>query len=166
MALTVDELRTQHAAILELRVAQLMAAKRSGDSDELDAALDSLVDFRAMTPFPGLQLEAAKARDAASSEIAEVALEELAKISDQATAAGAGFKAAAMIAESGKKELLFPALAATAARGLELIRQFQAAIDSVKENVDDVEELGDVPDALKGVVDAVTELKKKIEAAE
>lgn len=163
MPLTVDELRTQHAAILERLVAQLMAAVRSGDEDEREAALDALVDFGAMTSFPTLQLEAAKARDAAAAQLAEVALEELSKISDQATAAGAGFKAATMIAESGKKELLFPALAATTARSLQLIAQFQTAIESVKENVDDMDELGDVPDALSAVLEAVTKLKETIE---
>lgn len=166
MPLTVDELRTKHAALLEHLVADLMAAVRSGDPDEMDVALDSLVDYRAMTPFPGLQLEAAKARDAASSSLAEVALEELSRISDEATRAGAGFRAAATIAESGKKELLFPALAASTARSLQLMTQFQAAIESVGENVADISELGEVPAALNGVLEAVTELQETIEEVE
>ncbi len=102
MALTVDELRTREAAQLEELVAGVMAARRAGDQATLDGALAALVDFKARTPFPDLQAEAEMARSAAVAELSAVALEELARIADRATAAGSGFKAATMIAESGK----------------------------------------------------------------
>ena len=106
MALTTDELRSQEAAKLEILISELMAARRADDVGKLDATLDNLVDFITRTPFQDLQSEARNARTAAATNISKVALEELSKIADRATAAGAGFKAAAMIAESGKKELL------------------------------------------------------------
>ncbi len=129
MALTTDELRSRDAATLETLVARLMAARRADDTDELDSALQTLVDFRARTPFDELQTAAAKARSAAAEDISKVALDKLSEVADRAAAAGAGFKAAAMIAESGKKELLFPTLAGTAARGLELLKQFREAVE-------------------------------------
>lgn len=166
MALTSDELRTQQAAKLDLLVAELMAAKRSGNLNTLDKALEALVDFRAATPFPDLQVDAAKARHAASEEIAETALTELAALADRASGAGAGFKAAAMVAESGKKELLFPALAAATARGLELTQHFQAALASVEATVGSIDELGEVPDAVKALKEAFDTLKEEITAVE
>lgn len=164
MALTRDELETLHAANLERLVAELMAATRTGDIDALDTALDALVDFQAATPFPVLQLEAARARGAASAAIAGEALAELADVAEEVKVAGAGFKAAAKVAETGKVELLFPALAAASASGLELIRQFQTALDTVTASVDDVAELGDVPEAVQSLVDAFEHLKQEIDA--
>ena len=82
------------------------------------------------------------------------------------SAAGAGFKAAALIAENGQKELLFPSLAGTAARGLELVKQFKDAIEAVKANIENVSELGDVPQAVDGLFDAFNSLKEKLEALE
>ncbi len=162
MALTVDELRTRDAARLEELVSRLMAARRAEDQSEFDQASETIIDFRSRTPFPELKLEAAKAREAASAEISKIALEELAKIADKMTAAGAGFKAAAMVAENGKKDLLFPTLAATAARGLELFKEFQEAVEAVKNNVESIEELGDVPKAIESVLEAFDGLKDKL----
>jgi len=166
MALTQDELRARDAAKLERLVAQLMAARRSDNTGKLDRALDALVDFRSRTPFPELQNQATGARSAATEGVMRDALEGLADIAERASAAGAGFKAAAMIAESGKKELLFPTLAATAARGLELVKQFKDAVEAVKANIHDVGELGDVPQAVDGVLDAFNSLKEKLMAVE
>ena len=56
------------------------------------------------------------------------------------------------------------ALAGTAARGLELLKQFREAVDAVKDNIDDVQELGDVPQAVEGVLEAFSNLKEKLEA--
>ena len=111
MALTDDELKALDTATLERLVAQLMTAIRSRNIAKLDRALDAMVDFSARTPFPELQVQAAKAQSAASKTIAEEALAELSAIADQMGSAEAGFKAAAKVAESGKKELLFPTLA-------------------------------------------------------
>lgn len=165
MALTVDELRTREAAQLEELVAGVMAARRAGDRATLDGALAALVDFKARTPFPDLQAEAEMARSAAVAELSAVALEELARIADRATAAGSGFKVATMIAESGKKDLLFPALAATAARGVELLDQFRDAIATVRESLDDIDELGDVPNAVEAVREAFRELQAAVRSA-
>ena len=165
MPLTVDELRIQQAATLELRVAELMAATRTGEAKAIDRALEAMVDFSARTPFPALQAEALNARNAASGGIAAVALEELAKIADRATEAGAGFKAAAMIAETGKAELLFPTLAATTARGLELIKQFEVAIDAVRAGVEAVDGIGDVGDAVETLRAALESLQDTLEDA-
>ena len=165
MALTEDELRIVDATKLELLVANVMAAKRTNTVTELDRAFDELVDFQAATPFPDLQLEAAKARAAASRAVAKDALADLAEIAERTAIAGAGFKAAAQIAASGKKELLFPALASASAISLELITQFQEAIDAVEASVENVEELGDVPDAVSSVVEALQALKEKVKAA-
>lgn len=159
MALTVDELRIRPAALLELRVAELMAATRTGSTVEIDRALEAMVDFSARTPFPTLQAEALNARNAAAGGIAAVALEELANIADRATEAGAGFKAAAMIAETGKADLLFVTLAATTARGLELIKQFQVAIDAVQAGVEAVDGIGDVSDAVDAIRATLESLK-------
>jgi len=165
MSLTVDELRIQQAATLELRVAELMAAVRTGDAPTIDPALEALVDFSAQTPFPALQTEALAARNAASAGLADVALEELAKIADRTTEAGAGFKAAAMIAETGKAELLFPTLAATTARGLELIKQFQVAIEAVEAGVESVDGIGDVADAVDTIRGTLESLKSTLDDA-
>ena len=166
MTLTTDELRTLHAARLEQLVSELMAATRDGDPGAFDKASEALVDFRASVPFPDLKTEAANAREAAAAELSSVALAELAKIADRMTAAGAGFKAAAMVAENGKKELLFPTLAATASRGLELFKQFREALDKVGETAGGVDELGDVPAAIEQVLAAFDNLKSKLEAAQ
>lgn len=166
MALTTDEMMTLDAAKLERLVSELMAATRAGDPGAFDTASQALVDFRARTPFPDLKTEAARAREAAAAQLSSVALAELAKIADRMTSAGAGFKAAAMVAENGKKELLFPTLAATAARGLELFKQFKEALEKVEQTVGGVDELGDVPGAIEDVLAAFEGLKSKVDAAQ
>ena len=166
MALTQDELRALDAAKLESLVSQVMAATRAGNTADLDRALDALVDFRARTPFPELQTEAAKARSAAAETVASTALAQLAAIAEGMSAAGAGFKAAAMIAENGQKELLFPSLAGTAARGLELVKQFKDAVEAVRTNVANVSELGQIPAAVDGLLEAFNSLKEELEAVE
>ena len=166
MALTKDELRAQDAAKLESLISQLMVARRADNTEDLDRAFAALVDFRSRTPFPKLQTQAAKARLAAAEEVSATALKELADIAERVSSAGAGFKAAAMIAESGKKDLLFPTLAGTAARGLELVKQLKEAVESVKANLENVDELGDVPQAVDDLFDAFNSLKEKLEAAE
>ena len=116
--------------------------------------------------FPPLQIEAAKARSAAAEIVASTALAQLSDIAAGLSSAGAGFKAAAMIAENGQKDLLFPTLAGTAARGLELATQLKAAVEAVKANVANVSDLGDVPDAVDGLLKAFKSLKEKVKLVE
>lgn len=164
MFLTEEELLTIDTAKLEALVARIQAAVARKDATKFDSASSALIDFVARTSFPSLQTKARKARGAAANALATGALDDLAKISEHAAAAGAGFKAAAMIAETGKKELLFPALAATAAHGLELLNQFKEAVDKVTSTIDDVADLGDVPGALDDVLQAFGGLKDAVEA--
>lgn len=164
MPLTVDELRVKQAADLQRLIARLMSARRPDGPGRLDQALEDLVNFGARTPFQALQMAAERARSAAAGEIAAVALEELAAVADRATGAGAGFKAAAMVAESGKAELLFPALAGAAAHSVEVMKRFQDAIDAVRDTVNDVDELGDVPAALDDTLAALQGLSDSLES--
>lgn len=158
-------LQARDAAKLEALISQLMTAVRTENTSQLDRVLDAMVDFSARTPFPELQIQAAKAQSAASKTIVEEALLELAEIADGLTAAGAGFKAAAMIAENGKEELLFPALAGAAERGLELVKEFQNAVQAVRENVGDTDNLHKITQALEELLKAFNSLKKKVGAA-
>ena len=163
MALTKEQVRLQQASTLRALIARLIAAKEGDDLDELASALQAMVDFQAGTPFEALQAEAAQARNDAAEEIAAEALEALARTADRVRGAAADFKTAATIAEKGEKNLLFPALATAAAQGLELMKQFQAAIEAVQQNIANVDELGDVPDAVKGVFSAFEALKDKVD---
>lgn len=163
MSLTREELLTLDAAKLEALVARIQAAVARKDQNNFDRASSALTDFIARTPFDTLQTKARNAQSAAAGFLSTGALDDLAKISEHAAAAGAGFKAAAMIADTGKEELLFPALAATAAHGLELLNQFKEAIDKVKSTIGNVADLGSVPSALDDVLQALGGLKNAIE---
>ena len=164
MALTDAELKAKDAARLESLIAQLMAARRTGNPDDLQGALGAIGIFR--TTFADLRRRAERARMDATEAISSTALAKLADIADGLSSAGAGFKAAAMIAENGQKDLLFPTLAGTAARGLELATQLKAAVEAVKANVANVSELGDVPAAVNGLLAAFNSLKESLEAVE
>ena len=164
MALTDAELQAKDAARLESLIGQLMAARRTGNPDDLERALGAIGTFR--TTFNDLRLRAERARMAATAAISSTALAQLADIAEGLSSAGAGFKAAAMIAENGQKDLLFPTLAGTAARGLELAKQLKAAVEAVRTNVANVSELGEIPGAVDGVLEAFNSPKEKVEAVE
>ena len=87
---------------------------------------------------------------------------DLSEIVAKLSPAGQIFKDAAQIANTGKKELLFPRLAATTAQALEQFTALKTALDSVAESVDDIGELGDIPDAAKNVLDALKTLKDSV----
>jgi hypothetical protein len=68
---------------------------------------------------------------------------------------------AAAIAKSGKAELLFPRLAASAETMLQIVTELQKTADKLKETAANVQKLGDVPDAIKAVTTALEQLKAK-----
>ena len=74
------------------------------------------------------------------------------------------FADAAAIAASGKKELLFPRLAATASTMLQVVTELKDAAEKVKAQVGNVNELGDVPLALETVQAALVKLQAGIDA--
>jgi len=162
MTLSVEELRFQHKAILEVLIADIMAARRTGKDDEINAALEAIGEFRLDTPFIELQKRAKEVREVATHGIIEAALNELAEIAASLGSAGETFKSASHIAATGRKELLFPRLAATASQTLETFAQLETAVKAVEEKLESTDELGVIPDALKTVRSALEDLKEKI----
>jgi hypothetical protein len=162
MTLSVEELRIQHKAMLELLITDIMAARRIGNDDQINASLEAIADFRLDTPFLELQKRAKEAREVATHQIREAALNELAEIAARLGSAGETFKSASHIAATGRKDLLFPRLAATASQTLETFSQLETAVKAVEENVESAEELGDIPDAFKAAKNALEDLKGKV----
>lgn len=160
--MTDDELWLRDKARLELLISELMEVVHGNAGGSPSEQLDRLTAFMSKTTFEDLQEQASKAHDAASSDSIEQAQADLSKIVAKLSPAGQIFKDAAQIAKSGKKELLFPRLAATTAQALEQFSALKKAIDSVAESVDDIEELGDIPDAAKNVLDALKTLKDSV----
>ena len=165
MALTVDEMRIRDTAQLEGLIAEVMVAKRDGNNKEINDALDALNDFITKTPVIELQNRANDAVRAADADLINVALSELAEIAAKLNPTGEVFKSAAQIAASGKAELLFPRLAATAAHSLEIFSELQDAIDKLKAIPANINSFGNVPDALNKVKVALTELQDKVKNA-
>lgn len=165
MALTVDEMKIRDTAQLEGLIADVMVAKRSGDRDNIKAALDTLNDFITQTPFVELQSRANDAVSAADAALLNVALSELAEIAAKLDPTGEVFKSAAQIATSGKAELLFPRLAATASHSLEIFTELQDTISKLEAMPANVNSFKDVPRALVNVQDALTNLQEKVKQA-
>jgi hypothetical protein len=166
MTLSEEEIKIQHTAKLEALITDVMAARRSGDNERINATLEALGQFRLDTPFIELQKKAEEARKGATKEILKEALEKLAEIVANLSSAGEIFKSATLIAETGRKELLLPRLAATASHTLEIFSQLEDSVKAVKKQIASLEELGDVPDAVKAVSKALKNLKEKVKKLE
>lgn len=166
MTLSVEELKNQHTAKLEVLIADIMAARRTDNDNKINSALEAIGEFRLDTPFPELQKRAKEAREVATHEIREAALTELAEIAARLSSAGETFKSVSHIAATGRKELLFPRLAATASQTLETFSQLETAVKAVEEKIESADELGDIPDALKTVKNALENLREKIKQFE
>lgn len=164
MPLTPQEQRTVDAAKLDQLIASLMEALRGGNAAAKEAALIALADFRTATLDDQLADRAGAARVAGSSKIIADALEKRAQVAKSLAPLGEVFADAARIGASGKKELLFPRLAASASTMLEMVQQLQATADKVKQGLANVNELGDVPDALNTVQSALETLKQRAKA--
>lgn len=165
MALTTDEMRMADTARLEKLIADIMVAKRCGVQDEIDVALDSLNAFITKTPFIELQKRANDTLQAANILQLEVSLGELAELADNLVPAGETFKSAAKIAASGKTELLFPRLAATASQNLEIFTELQATVDKLSVLPGNVNSLNGFSAAISVVNKALADLRDKIKGA-
>jgi hypothetical protein len=165
MPLTVEEMRMADTARLEKLVADIMVAKRSAVQTKIDDALDALNDFITDTPFIDLQKSANDTLKAADVAQIEVALGELAAIAAKLDPAGEAFKSAAKIAASGKAELLFPRLAATASQSLEIFTELQNAATKLSAIPANVNSLKDLPDAIIAVKTALVALQAKVRTA-
>lgn len=160
--MTDEELKLRDRARLELLISEVMEVVHGGAGGSPSDQLERLSAFKSETTFEDLQEQASKARDAASNDSIEIAQADLSEIVAKLSPAGQIFKDAAQIARTGKKELLFPRLAATTAQALEHFAALKTAIDRVAESLDDVGELGDVPNAAKNVLDALKSLKDAV----
>lgn len=165
MALTTDEMRMADTARLEKLIADIMVTKRGGVQDKIDGVLDALNAFITKTPFLELQKQARDTLQAADISQIEVSLGELAELAGNLVPAGEAFKSAAKIAASGKAELLFPRLAATASQSMEIFTEFQAAVVKLSAIPENVNSLKDVPAAISGVKKALADLQDKIKGA-
>jgi len=160
-----QEARLRDETRLEEAITKARSAVLSGSDDEIDAALTELNDFRFSTPFVELQQRAQSIHEKLSNGLVDDALEEMNEVVTELQPAGKIFKDAADIADSGKKELLIPRLAATAEHALSVFKSLQDAVEKVGDALDDVDELGDIPDALKGANDALATLKEAVATA-
>jgi hypothetical protein len=163
MTFSERERRAADNAELERLIAALMSALRGADASAKGAALTALTDFRTQTLFPELRDRAAEARAAGANALMDEALKELAAVAGRLNPLAAAFADAATIAASGKKELLFPRIAASAGTALEIVAEMEKTAEAVKAKLRDVRELGDLPAALKDARVALKALKDKVE---
>lgn len=166
MALTVDEMRMADTARLEKLIADIMLARRSGRHDRVDGALDALNAFITRTPFIDLQQQANTTLKIADIEQIDVSLTQLAELAARLVPAGEVFKSAAKIAASGKTELLFPRLAATASQTLEIFSELQATVDRLAALPENANSLNGFRDAIGAVNKSLVALQDKIKAAQ
>lgn len=165
MTWTQQERKAADAADLDQRVAALMQALRGGSDHAREAALTALTDFADDTVFPDLAARARAARAEGANTLIGEALAKRASVAGQLAPLGEVFAAAALIASSGKKELLFARLAASASAMLETMQALQAAAEKVRQAVGGVDRLGEVPAAIQTVTAALEALNAKIPRA-
>ena len=164
MTLTSSQTKDQDRATLEALVADLMSARRNGDTTAAEVARKALIAFN--SHFRDLNAEAQNAAAAAILENMNEALDELAQIAVRLGPLADSFRAAQELAREEKKELLIPRLAATAAQTLELLTVLQEAADKISDQLDaagQANNLGDIQTALANVL---RELKKLRDAAQ
>ena len=162
--LTDAEQKRADAAELEELIANLMAALRRDDSLARQAALNALIDFRGRTLVTELRQRAAEARAAGANQLMAEGLRDLRAAAAKLEPFATVFADAAGIAETGKKELFFPRVAATASTMLEIVNELKDAAEKVQAHVNAVDELGDVPAALAQVQGALENLRTRVDA--
>lgn len=160
MALTAEE-KAVDTARLERLIMECMAALRGTDAQAKADALDALTDFQTSTTDMALIQRAASARAAGANQVMEAALKQLTTIVSGLDPLGSALADAAAIAKSGKAELLFPRLAASAETMLQLVTELKKTADTLKKTAANVKKLGDVPDAIDAVKTALDALKAK-----
>jgi hypothetical protein len=143
-----------------------MTTLRENDSAARGEALDALSDFRGRTMVVELRDRAAEARLVASNALMAQGLGELRAVAAKLSPFTNVFTDAASIAATGKKELLFPRLAATAGTMLQLVTDLKDAASAVKAKVKSVDELGDVPGALDQLQVALEKLQDSVKAVQ
>jgi hypothetical protein len=165
MLLTAQEQeRIVESAKLDQLIAGAILALRGGNDAARQAALIALADFRTATLDLELRDRASAARAAAADTMINDALKLRANVAQNLTPLGEVFDAVALIAASGKKHLLFPRLAASASILLETVQQLQATVEKVRHQLAAVEidDLGDVQDAITADRTALEQLNSKI----
>ena len=166
MALTSDEQKSTDSAELEELIANLMMTLREDDSIAREEALDALIDFRSRTVVPELRQRAAEARAAGANALMAQGLTDLRAVATKLDPFASVFADAAAIAATGKKELLFPRLAATASTMLQVVTELKDAAAKVRAQVTGVDELGDVPGALDELQVALEKLQDSVKAVQ
>ena len=160
MSLTNRQRKAQARAELEALTANLMSARRREDAAAVEAARQALITFN--TPFPDLNREAEDAVAAAILVNLNDALDDLAIIAARLGPFGDVLKTAQEVARQGKKELLIPRLAASAAQALELFTVLRQAADTISEQLDaagEANDLAGVESALGNVLDELNRLR-------
>ncbi len=166
MPLTPAEKIMNETARLEELIAALMVTMRGNDNVKKRAALNALTDFGTETLDPALRERADDARAAGANTLMAAGLRELADITTRLSPLGATFEQATHIAVTGKKDLLFPRLAASASTMLQVVTELEAATKAVKNQVGNVNELGDVPAAIENVKSALETLRTRVKQAQ
>lgn len=163
MPLTIDQIKAKQTAELELLITAVMTELRKGESEAIESTLENLRNFRKKTSFPLLQQRANEALQAATSDLLDVALTELGELVAKLDPAGETFKRATEIAKTGEKELLFPMLAANAAKAIELFSEFKIATEKLEKELEGVEDISDLVGSLGNVKDILKSIKAKAE---
>lgn len=161
MATTPQEDRIVETARLDGLIASGMEALRLGDAEARMNAARQLVLFSEKTLDEGLAAKAKQARLSLSTATIDRGLQARATIAAGLSGVAETLDAARQVAATGKKELFFPRLQATAATMLETVTALKEAADKVQASAGGVQQLGDVPQALKQVADALQALKDK-----
>ena len=151
------------AAELQRLIQAVIAAKEAGDSAARDAATEALIDFTTRPVSQELRNAADEARFAADNAVMSESLAALRAIAARMAAAGPGLDAATAIAADGAKKLLFPRLAKTAQSMLETVKELKQATDALKAQLEDVDELGDLPKLLDSLSAQLEKLKARAE---
>lgn len=155
-----EQLRVRKQTELEQILTRLLTAKQQGNQASMQQLRAQLDAFRGSTNDSDLQEQATKAFEASILSSLDTAMNDLAAVADKLSGAGAQFKQAAQIAQTGKKELLVPRLAATAASSLEILTVLQTTFD----NLEAPGGLGDLKTIVNNATTALRQVKEQAEA--
>ena len=164
MPVTLEQ-RARDAARLESLIADSMTALAAKDLQAKAEALLALTDYQTTTTDVALIRRAEDARAAAANQLIDKGLRELSAIAARLDPLGTTLAECAKIARDGKANLLFPRVAAAADHRLQMVTELQKTADKLKQTVANVQELGDVPDAINAVMTALEQLKAKTPSA-
>ena len=147
----------------ELRqlIQDVIDAKQRGDDAAREEAIDALIAFRTRPVSPELRQAAAEARAAADHDVMVDSLRLLGEIATRMKSAATGLDSGTALATSGAKALLFPRLATSAENMLQAVLELQQATEEVKGQLENAEELGDIPKVLDSVRAALEKLKAR-----